>query len=274
MGSTAVGNGAREHVVDGVRIELLEVGEGRPVLFLHGVEGIEPDAPWLTALAAAGHRVIAPSHPGFGHSEHPHEFRSVDDLAYFYLELLEVLDLHDAVLIGSSFGGWLAAEIAVRSTARIAEVVFVDALGIKVGGPRDRSVTDVHALSQAQVAEVAFHDPAAGRRDYSALSDHELLGVARSREAFAYFGWRPYMHNPGLRRWLRRIRVPALVVWGESDGIVSLDYGRAFAAELPHGRFATIAEAGHYPYVEQPARFVELVTGFLADAASPTTDNH
>lgn len=266
--SESGGEPAATVVVDGVAIELVETGSGGPLLFLHAVDGIHPGAPWLKAIAADRH-VIAPWHPGFGHSEQPQEFRSVSDLAYFYLELAQQLDLRDAVLMGASFGGWLAAEVAIRSTERFSHLVLVDPLGIKVSGRRDRDIADMHALSQEQLAAAAYHDPSKRKRDYSAMSDRDLLAIARSREAYTYYGWQPYMHNPGLRRWLRRIRIPTLVVWGESDGIVSTDYGRAFAAEIPGARFELIPDAGHYPHVEQPERFVELVAGFLGGTPAP-----
>ncbi len=251
-------------VVDEVSIDLVRAGEGKQLLFLHPVDGVDPAQPWFGGLAEC-FDVIAPSHPGFGASEWPSEFRTVGDLAFFYLEAIRELQIEDAVLVGSSFGGWLAAEIAVRSTAAFSHVVLVDALGIKVGGREDRDIADVFAVSQEELTRLAYHDPDRRRRDYSAMSDEELLAIARSREAYTYFGWSPYMHNPGLRRWLRRIRVPTMVVWGASDGIVSPDYGRAFAAEIPGARFELVEAAGHYPHLEQPERFVDLTREF-ADA--------
>lgn len=263
------GAGAVQIDVDGVQIELIEAGEGRPLLFLHGMEGIDPTAPWFRTLAER-HRVIAPFHPGFGHSERPDEFRTVADLAYFHLELARALELEDAILMGAGFGGWLAAEVAVRSIERFSQVVLIDPLGIKVGGPSERHITDMHALASEDLAAKLWHDPSRGERDYSAMDDRTLLGIARSRESFAYFGWKPYMNNPGLRRWLRRIRIPALLVWGESDGIVDREYVDAFAAELPDARLETIAAAGHYPHVEQPERFLALVESFLGETSAST----
>lgn len=265
---------AKRVEIDGVQIELVELGEGRPLLFLHGMDGIDPKAPWLQSLAER-HRVIAPWHPGFGLSERPDDFRTIADLAYFQLELARELEIEDAILVGTSFGGWLAAEMVIRSARRFSHLILVDPLGIKVGGRMDRHITDMHALSQEQLTAAMWHDPEKGARDYAALSDDELLGIARSRESFTYFGWKPYMNNPGLRRWLRRIRIPTLLVWGESDGIVGREYIETFVGELPDGSLATIPEAGHYPHLEQPERFGEVLAGFLAEANPPartTTD--
>src|SRR5215471_16389925 len=121
--------------VNGIKVETIEKGRGRPLLFLHPGIGLDRNAPVIDLLAE-GARVIAPSHPGFGGSEQPRSFTTVDDLAYFYLDLLDELDLKDTVLVGVSLGGWIAAEIAVKSTQRISHLVLANAVGIKVG-PRD-----------------------------------------------------------------------------------------------------------------------------------------
>ena len=254
-------------IIDDVTVEIVRAGAGRQLLYLHSVDGIDPRAPWFDQLADE-FEVIAPWHPGFGRSEWPPEFRSIGDLAFFYLQLIDALRISDAVLVGSSFGGWLAAEIAIRSTARFSHLVLIDPLGIKVGGREDRDIADMFAVSQAELTRLAYHDPERRRRDYSTMSDSDLLAIARSREAYTYFGWKPYMHNPSLRRWLRRIDIPALVLWGESDGIVTPDYGRAFAAELPRSQFALIEQAGHYPQVEQPEQVVPIVLEFAASGVA------
>jgi pimeloyl-ACP methyl ester carboxylesterase len=256
--------------IDGVAVELAQAGEGPHLLFLHSVDGIDPDARWFELLSERFH-VIAPWHPGFGHSELPAEFRTIGDLALFYLQLIDALEIHDATVVGASFGGWLAAEIAVRTCAPFARLALVDPLGIKVGDRTSRDIADVFAISQEELTARAYHDPARRTRDYSTMSERELLAIARSREAYTYFGWRPYMHDPSLKRWLRRIRIPTLVVWGASDRIVSREYGRAYAAEIPDARFELIEEAGHYPLTEQPDRTVELLVEFAGQSVPLAT---
>ncbi len=248
--------------VDGIRIDLRRKGSGRPLLFLQGLEGWIRDDRYFDLLAR-DFDVLAPAHPGFGQSELPREFATVGDLALFYLTFLEELGLNDVVLVGSSFGGWVAAELAVRSTDRLAALVLVDSLGIKVGGREDRDITDIYALPQSEVARLFYHDPDANRRDITRLPDHVLRSIARAREAMCMFGWKPYMHTPSLKRWLRRIGVPALVLWGESDGVVSTEYGRAFAGHIPGAAFRAMPQAGHYPHLEQPDAFVSAILEFV-----------
>jgi pimeloyl-ACP methyl ester carboxylesterase len=190
--------------IAGVSLELEERGAGRALLFLHPGEGLEPGREWLDLLARS-YRVIAPHHPGWGNSSLPDWLMSVDELAYLYLDLAQLLGMKDAVLVGACFGGWIAAEMAVRDTRRFAHLVLVDPLGIKVGGITDRDIADMHAIPPGEYLRLAWADPAKGARDLMQLPDNELASIARGREAFARFGWKPYMHNPHLRRWLHRI---------------------------------------------------------------------
>ena len=177
--------------VSGVRVELIERGAGKPLLFLHPGIGIEPTAAVLDRLAARA-RVLAPVHPGFGRSEQPRSFDTFDDLAYFYLDLLDELDLRDTVVVGVSFGGWIAAEMAIKSTARISHLVLANAVGIKVGDRETRDIVDIYAIPEKEFVELAYFDPAAGTHDYNAMPDDEVLAAARNREATA----RPAASHP------------------------------------------------------------------------------
>jgi pimeloyl-ACP methyl ester carboxylesterase len=248
-------------IVNGARIELIDRGHGRPILFLHPHIGVDPAAPVL-AMLAQGRRLIAPSHPGFGHSERPAGITTVDDLAYLYLDMMDELDLRDTVVVGISLGAWIAAAIAVKSTARMARLVLGNPVGIKVSDRETRDILDIFAMLEGEFVEKAFAQPAAGRRDYSVITDDELTVAARNREAAALYAWSPYMHDPKLKGRLHRIRIPTLVLWGTADRLVEEAYGRAFAAAVPDAKFVTIAGAGHFPHIEQPQTFAALVLAF------------
>jgi pimeloyl-ACP methyl ester carboxylesterase len=249
--------------VAGVTLDVEEAGQGRPLLFLHPGEGLQPNRPWIEALARH-HRVIAPHHPGFGNSGLPDWFGTVDDIAYLYLDLAKQLDLKDAVLAGACFGGWIAAEMAVRDTHRFASLVLSAPLGIKIGGILDRDIADMHSIPRADFLRLAWANPENGTVDYASLPDTELAGIARARESLALFGWKPYMHNPRLKRWLHRIDVPTQLIWGDADGIVSTSYGEAWKAEIPGATMTVIPRAGHYPHWEQSDAFASAVSGFTS----------
>lgn len=251
----------RKLSIAGVDLELVEQGSGRPLLFLHPGEGLHPERPWLGDLARS-FRVIAPVHPGWGGSSLPDWLGTVDDLAYLYLDLADTLDLKDAVLVGNSFGGWIAAEMLVRSQHRFARLVLADPLGIKVSGRDVRDIADMHGMARADYLRAAWADPAKGDVDYTAMPETELAAIARGREALALFGWKPYMHNPRLRRWLHRITVPSLVLWGEQDRIVSKAYCEGWVQALGNGRLASVSGAGHYPQWEQPQAVAGQISAF------------
>ena len=248
--------------VNGIRIEMIERGRGRPLLFLHPGIGIEADAPVLDALAARA-RVLAPTHPGFGRSEAPKSFDSVDDLAYFYLDLIDQLALDDLAVVGVSLGGWIAAEIAVKSTARMSHLVLANPVGIKVGGREQRDIADIFAVTESEFLELAFCDPKAGKRDYKSMPDADVQVASRNREATARYAWSPYMHDPKLKGRLHRIRIPTLLLWGMNDRVLSEPYGRAYCAAVPGARFKPIERAGHFPHLEQPQAFADAVLAFI-----------
>jgi pimeloyl-ACP methyl ester carboxylesterase len=252
--------------IAGVRLELIRRGQGRPLLFLHPAIGLKPTDPVLDELAK-NFSVLAPSHPGFGKSELPRHITTVDDLAYFYLDLLEALDLRDVTLAGVSFGGWIAAAIAIKSTERIARLVLADAVGIKVGDREHRDIVDIFTTRQSEIDDLAYHDPAVGAVDHTKISDEDAATLFRNREAAALFAWSPYMYDPKLASRLHRMRIPTLVLWGASDRIAPPEYGRAYSRLIRGSQFELIDEAGHYPHLERPQAFARRIADFAARPA-------
>lgn len=252
---TVVGRVAGEDVV----LDVHTSGSGPTLLLLHGVEGREADAAFVDALSEQ-FTVVAPSHPGFGLSPRPDWCDSVEDLALLYLEWLDRQDLHEVVLVGLQFGGWVAAEMAVRSSSRLGHLALVDPVGIKVGGREDRDIADVFAMPRAELDARNYANPAvAGPGDLSRVPHERVLHIARNEEALALYGWEPYLHNPRLHRWLSRIHVPTLVAWGTQDGIVDPGYGRAYADAIPAAEFRLVEGAGHHAQIEQPHAVAALV---------------
>ena len=253
--------------VAGHSVECLMAGSGTPVLFLHPGHGVEPNDPYLTALARH-HRVIAPSHPGFGGTALPDGITTVDDLAYFYLDLVEGLGLGKVALVGASFGGWLAAELATMGTELFSKLVLLDPVGVKFGGRETVDIYDIFATTIDQIPELFFSDPAFGKQalgnlDFINMSEASIERFARNRESLVLFGWSPPLYNPKLRQRLARIKLPTLLLWGEDDRIVPTGYGQSYAAAIPGARFEAIPKAGHYGYVEQPGAFAERTIAFL-----------
>jgi pimeloyl-ACP methyl ester carboxylesterase len=228
------------------------------------MQPVDPQSRFLDLLGRRA-EIIAPSHPGFGGSSRPHGFESVYDLTRLYLGLMDALDYTKVTLVGSSFGGWVAAEIAAVCGHRLERLILADAFGIKISGRETPDILDVFNTHPAAVRSRTWHDPERWAPDYDAMSDEALTIRAQNWDTLCLYGWNPYMHNPLLKRWLKRIDVPTLVLWGESDGIVTPAYGRAFSELIPGAEFSTIAGAGHHPEIEQPEAFVSRVVAFLDD---------
>src|SRR5215469_5312917 len=250
--------------VQGIELEVLRRGSGRPIVLLHGFQTVDPQAPFLELLARHG-EVIALSSPGFGQSPRPKDFDTVYDLVHLYLAALDALPGDKITLLGFSFGGWLAAEIAVACGHRLEKLVLVDPLGIKVSDRETPDILDIFNRSPEAVRRASWYDPDRFAPDFNAMSDEALVIYARNREALCLYAWHPYMYNPQLPRWLSRIAVPTLLVWGASDGVVTPAYGRAYSRLIPGSRFVLVEGAGHHPEIEQPEAFVERVTAFLEE---------
>jgi len=253
--------------IGSVDVTVTDRGEGRPVLLLHGGAGPPSVAAFASLLADRLHvHVYAPTHPGFGGTSRPDWLNSVPRLAAVYARLLAVLDLHDVVVVGNSIGGWIAAELALADRGRVGQLVLVDAGGIVVDGPPP---VDIFALSPEELSKLSFHNPAAFRIDPTKMSDQQRAGMAANRVALAVYGGRPSVGDPSLRSRLPKVEVPTLVLWGESDRVYPPDYGRAYAAAIPHAQFQILPQAGHVPQMETPEALLTAIQKFVGTAAAP-----
>ncbi len=232
----------------GVQLDLDVQGSGPPMLYLHPEHYAHLHAPFVDRLAERW-TLYAPRHPGFDGRTPPSDFRRVDDLAYLYLDLLDHLGLESVALLGASFGGWIALEMAVRSSARLKALGLIAPLGVKFGGRSARGFTDLSALPEADAAHCLFAGPTP---DHAIFSDAEMIAVARDRQYLAYYAWKPYLHNPALARWLHRVAAPVHLLWGAQDGYADPALGGALAERMPAARLEILPGAGHYPQIERP----------------------
>jgi pimeloyl-ACP methyl ester carboxylesterase len=246
--------------VRGCSVAVMRGGSGRPLLILHGAGGAGGWLPYMAELAMR-HEVFVPEHPGFGASDTPDWLDTVSDLANFYLDFLEQTDLADVDLVGFSLGGWIAAELAVRNARRLASLTLVGAAGIQVQGVEQ---IDTFLLTDEQRVRAMFHD--AGRADeiVERLKRPEFEDVdLKNRTTTARLTWQPRGYDPHLAKWLHRIKVPTLLIWGESDRVFPKDYAYAYQRLIPGSRVVILADCGHVPQVEQRQAFVAALEEFL-----------
>ena len=247
-------------VVRGCRIALRRAGSGPPMLILHGAADADT---WLACLTelAADHDVILPEHPGFGASDTPDWLDTIADLANFYLEFLDQLDLTGVDLVGHDLGGWIAAEMAVRNARRLASLTLSGAAGIHVKGVAQ---VDPFLRSDEQRIRDLFHDQARADAMVERLRQPELEDVAlKNQTTAARLTWQPRGYDPHLAKWLHRIKLPTLLVWGAQDRLSPPDYAAAWQTLIPGATRIVIPDCGHLPHVEQQAAFVAALESFL-----------
>ncbi|MFT4510330.1 alpha/beta fold hydrolase [Caballeronia sp. 15711] len=230
-------------------------GSGRTFLILHGGAGPASVSGLASALSENG-RAIVPTHPGFAGQPQPEWFHRVDDLALAYLALLERMDARKVILVGNSFGGWIAAEMALRNSPRVAGLVLLCAVGIDAA-PDGRPIMNPATLSPADRAAYAFHNP----KQFAMVPTTEdgMAMMTSNQKAMLSYSDGAFMHDPTLRERLAGVTIPSKVIWGESDRIVDIEYGRRFADSIPGAHFEVIAEAGHFPQIEKLERVLSLI---------------
>jgi pimeloyl-ACP methyl ester carboxylesterase len=246
-----------------VTVKLHRAGRGPTVLFLHGAGGVPQWLPFFDAMAER-YELLVPEHPGFGGSDDPSWIRSMADLAMFYLDLLEEARLDRIHVIGNSLGGWLAAEILIRDRSRFRSLVQLAPAGISVKGV---SCGDNFIWGPEEAVRNLYHDQAFADRVLALTpSEAQIDLMLKNRFTVAKFGWQPRWFNPDLEKWLHRIKLPALVVWGDDDKIIPPAYAALWHERLPDAGLVMVDGCGHLPHVEQSALVARHVLDFLEGA--------
>jgi pimeloyl-ACP methyl ester carboxylesterase len=258
----------------GLQVTIDERGDaaaapGSAVLLLHGGAGPRTVAGLAAALSEHAY-VVTPTHPGFDGTPRAPWLDSVADLADAYLDLLKELGLTAVMVIGNSVGGWIASEMALRDIdGRIKSMVLLNATGVRPDNPTQ--ITDIRTLPPAAISRLAFHNPAY-RPNPAALTDEQRAGAAANQQTLASYAGEDFLFAPKLRRRLRRVTVPVLVVWGEEDGVLAAEYGRSYAAAFSNGHYHPVAEAGHFPQIEQPGAVLGAIGDFVTNVVKPDGD--
>jgi pimeloyl-ACP methyl ester carboxylesterase len=249
--------------VRGTPVHMLEGGSGPALLWLHGAGGAARWLPFQERLAER-FTVYFPSHPGHGGSPAAEWIEHVSDLAFHYLDLIDHLGLERAHLVGASFGGWIAAEIAVMASHRLRTLALIDPVGIKVDG---WIYPFLFGMELPELVATVFEKPEAALA--LAPGDQSIDTLAelyRQNAALARVAWNPYLYNPLLRRRLARISAPTLLCWGAHDRVAPLVCAEAWRAAIPGAKLTTFEGCGHVPHLEDPEAVAGAVAQFCAGA--------
>jgi pimeloyl-ACP methyl ester carboxylesterase len=250
-----------EYKVGSVTVRMLRAGAGEPLLFLHGAGGWPGWIPLFDKLATR-HEVLVPEHPGFGTLENAGAIRDVADMAMYYLDFLDGLDADRVHVVGNSLGGWIAAEVAVRNCSRVKTLALISPAGVRVKGV---PMGDNFIWSPEEAARNLFHDQSFAERVLALTpSEEEADRMLANRFMAARLGWQPRWFNPALERWLHRIKVPTLVLWGENDKLLPCAYAKPWQQRVPDVRVEIIPVCGHLAHIEKADVVAEKILGFLA----------
>jgi pimeloyl-ACP methyl ester carboxylesterase len=251
---------SRELVVRGTPIHMMQDGAGPDLLFLHGAGGAGRWLPFQERLAGS-FNVYFPSHPGHGGSPAAEWIEHISDLAFHYLDLLDELRLDRIHLVGASFGGWIAAEMATMVSHRLASLVLIDPVGIRVDG---WIYPFLFGMDIPEIVATLFHNPMAALALAPPDQSIDTLALQyRQGAALARVAWNPYLYNPLLRRRLGRVASPTLLCWGAHDRLAPIaPCGETWAKAIPGARLQVFDESGHVPHIEEADAVADAVAEF------------
>ncbi len=258
----AVRSADRVQVGEG-SLEVFRVGRGPALLCLHGARG-NPGWMQYHEKLASDYSVHAPSHPGYNASERPSWVESIADVARFHLAYLrQEAPGGQAIIMGFSMGGWIAAEMAAMCPQAVKGLILVDAVGIKapVG-----EIAELLMVSPSSTQHLSYYDVSKAP-DLNAIPPEEQQVLWSNREMTSRLCWKPYMHNPNLPDYLKLISVPSTIIWGRQDGIVPLSCGERYRDVLAGSELHVIEECGHSPQNEKPEEFLQIVSNFCRNLA-------
>lgn len=237
-------------------------GSGVPLLFLHGASGAPVWAPYMDLLAQQ-FDLFLPEHPGFGRSTPGDSIESISDLAFFYLDFLDTLGLPFVHLAGTSMGGWIAAEIAIRNCSRLKSLTLIGPAGLS--NPHD-PYFDLLMSDVPEVITAAIHDQALARQALSMKpTPEQQLLTMQNWGRVSQLVWEPRAHSRDLAKWLHRITIPTLILWGEYDRICPVSNAAVFQSLIPGSRLQWIRNCGHLPHVEKAQELVGAITAFTRE---------
>ena len=251
--------------VQGAEVQMFSGGSGPPLVFLHGAGGSPGWQPYLDNLART-HTVYAPSQAGYNGTPRPPWISTITDIAHFNQAMVHELGLQDYVLVGFSMGGWVAAEMAAMDHHDLKGLVLVDAAGIK---PVHGEIAEVFMVSAQTRAAQRFYDesqvPEVEKAYWTReLTPEEATVDHSNREMSSRLCWKPYLHNPSLPHYLRKVDTPTLIIWGTQDAVVPVECAHLYANAIPNATVREIDRCGHFPLAEKPDEFNRVINEFLA----------
>jgi pimeloyl-ACP methyl ester carboxylesterase len=251
--------------VNGIGTAVLTAGRGYPLVLFHGagtVTGFDSLLP-----LAERYRLVVPIHPGYGDSADDPSIDDVHDYVRHYLDLLDQLGIDELALVGHSMGGYLAATFAVYQAKRISRLVLVSPLGLRVP---EHPTADIFTIPDEELlgrlsANLSVFDgkvPMPPTPEFLAARYRESTSTARLLWNRNY--------DPKLSKWLHRLTMPTLILWGDRDQLIPVEQAATWAELIPGAKTAILPGVGHLVFDESPAA-VEAVGAFVEEGLDART---
>ena len=258
----------------GIRVRVREAGSGPPLVYLHGIAGLLDEEPMLDLLARQ-YRVLAPVWPGYGEEEGEEKLEDMLDFTLHGLDVLEALETPRPHLVGHSFGGMIAAEMAslvgTAAGTALGRLVLLAPFGL---WNDDAPIADVFATTPFKLSKLLFADAEQGQKTLTAGLDFSHDGaltqfmVANARRLGTAGKVLFPIPNRRLSKRIYRVAAETLIVWGSADRLIPPIYASHWQALLPHSQAAEIEGAAHMLQIEQPAAVAEAIDKFLREASN------
>lgn len=252
-------------VREGIEAKVLVKGTGKPVVFLHGAGGLKWDA-YLEEISNYC-KVFAPHHIGTGGSTGNQELKNWWDLVLYYYDLFDALGLENVDVIGHSFGGMVAAEIAATDPKRVNNLVLICSAGLWMDDlPMADVFTFTHLPDQLFSRLFADMNSPAAQFVTSLPEDPKAQNAALVEQLTAMAEAGKYMWgipDKGLSRRIHRLRANTCIIWGEKDGLIPVEYAQEFHKKIPGSKVEIFENAAHYPQLEQLEGVVETTLSIL-----------
>jgi pimeloyl-ACP methyl ester carboxylesterase len=251
----------------GCRVEVLEAGQGAPLVFMHGAGGLFAENDFLARLAERYH-VFAPWWPGYGPTSGEELLEDMLDFTLHGWDVIDALGLERPHLVGHSMGGMIAAEMACIAPHDLGKLVLVCPAGLWLDA---HPIPDIFSLMPYELPGLLTYDPAvamqllagAAELDFENMEVLKQFLVVNARQLGTAGKILFPIPNRRLSKRLYRLRAPTQILWGDNDKLIDPAYAGAWQVALPHAEVTRFARCGHMLPYEQTAGFVDAVTGFL-----------
>lgn len=246
--------------VDGLKINFRVSGEGSDLILLHGW-GCDANI-WETIIPCLSSfsRVIALDLPGFGKSDFPKKTWTLSNYTQFLKKIIKELGLKKPTLLGHSFGGRIAIKCATSYPKLVKKLILVSTAGIR---PK-RNISWWFLFLTAKVGKLVckippltFFSQSLRRLFYQTIKRADYFETGRLKKTFLS------IIEEDLTPILAKVSTPTLIIWGDKDKEVPLKLAQRLASKIPNSRLHLFRNCGHFPFLEKPKEFAQIVEEFI-----------